>query len=489
MLEYMFQNYPKFPISDYATYQVASLKGCRIKGKENDQFTVQFQVYYPCVVSSTTNNVNELPSLNYMRPNAVEGFCRSFGNTCLLRLGLDAVMKNKLATHLIDGLEDSVSVLLRPEVSGKDEKTLEKKWPTVIFSHGLFGSMELYSIICREIASYGFVVVAPEHEDGSASYAEKAASHELNSDMNRKSNQIHVTIDNEAARTSEGRDEYFQSHVIPYQNGLDQKGLVYREKESVVNFRRPFLRKRCEELRYLITALAQLASDQDNAESYSDTDCGITEDFMSFEKTCLSKVLLTTNLKCPDLKSVILAGHSFGGSTVLSMAHQINMEDATNMIKDVKIESLLLLDAWVSPVPDEMLSRRITIPTMTIFCEVNVMWNPHKVPHELNGIEKLLQGNHNTIEDDEKKEVYQCVAIRGTAHQFYSDVPYWIPERMARYGGASGKTDLSTSRLCLEKLVAQFLLKNESPPELELTNEERKYVFKVNPEMLIPPKP
>ena len=46
--------------------------------------------------------------------------------------------------------------------------TKSKRWPVMIFSHGLGGSRNAYSHVVGSLASHGIVVVAPEHRDGSA---------------------------------------------------------------------------------------------------------------------------------------------------------------------------------------------------------------------------------------------------------------------------------------------------------------------------------
>jgi len=45
------------------------------------------------------------------------------------------------------------------------------RWPVALFSHGLCGMRSMYSTLCTELASQGYIVIAPEHTDGSACLA------------------------------------------------------------------------------------------------------------------------------------------------------------------------------------------------------------------------------------------------------------------------------------------------------------------------------
>lgn len=57
-------------------------------------------------------------------------------------------------------------------VSGKASHDIKKLVP-LIFSHGYGGNLHDYSTTCRMLASYGYLVITINHNDGSCSYTEK----------------------------------------------------------------------------------------------------------------------------------------------------------------------------------------------------------------------------------------------------------------------------------------------------------------------------
>ena len=487
-MSYLFRNYPKFRISELASNDVAALKGCRIKNK--NKITAQFQIFYPCShVNHDEANGNTQNNL-YMRSNAVEGLCRTLGGNTLVRYFLSSILNNKSATHLRDGSARNVNVL---NASSKHQAGCKLEgWPVVLFSHGLFGSMEEYSTICREVASHGFIVIAPEHEDGSASYAEKAANSDSADECDRNLHSPQSKIDIVfAADVMDSNcvpydEKKFEEVAIPY---TKPNGVVYADKQSVVDFRKPFLKKRCQEMMDLVAALAQYASDGDKRISSGNED-EAAESSIELKKK-FQQILSASNLKKDgSSNSIILAGHSFGASTVLYMAHQWESQKQKNEIENfLNAKSLLLLDTWVSPVPNDILLSKLSIPTLCVFCQDLVTWTAKRTPHELDGVAKMLEANMGLHEQQHttNSTMFCMQAIRETKHQFFSDAPYWIPAFVASYAGVTGKTSIGVSRTCLEKLIMPFLLESGTPACFGLTTEEKKYVYNVNEAMLRPP--
>jgi len=44
----------------------------------------------------------------------------------------------------------------------------------VIYSHGLCSNRTMHSGTCRDLASHGYIVFAPDHQDGTSSYIENS---------------------------------------------------------------------------------------------------------------------------------------------------------------------------------------------------------------------------------------------------------------------------------------------------------------------------
>ncbi|CAI5709939.1 unnamed protein product [Hyaloperonospora brassicae] len=78
--------------------------------------------------------------------------------------------------------------------------SLSTGWPVVIFSHGLAGSLELYSSVNQELASQGYVVVVLNHCDGSAC----------------------------VCSPEPGRMEYYHEITLEVRDDIDQAGFRFR---------------------------------------------------------------------------------------------------------------------------------------------------------------------------------------------------------------------------------------------------------------------
>lgn len=107
-----------------------------------------FRLFYPCGSSDTVQHPTWLPDSEYV--------------TALAKyLGWDSRITPYISSLILGNPEVPVSWGI-PLVPGVDKK------PLIIFSHGLGGFRTVYSALCMQLASHGFLVAALEHRDGSA---------------------------------------------------------------------------------------------------------------------------------------------------------------------------------------------------------------------------------------------------------------------------------------------------------------------------------
>lgn len=124
---------------------------------ESAPSTVAFRVFYPCSNPSRWSN----PTVHWVQ-SPQHGIISAYGRF----LGAGSALSTSISYF-------SSFLCLIKFPAHKDApvlKSTEKssQWPVTVFSHGLGGTRNSYSHFCGSMASYGVVVVAPDHRDGSA---------------------------------------------------------------------------------------------------------------------------------------------------------------------------------------------------------------------------------------------------------------------------------------------------------------------------------
>ncbi|KAG5925385.1 hypothetical protein E4U42_004337 [Claviceps africana] len=117
--------------------------------------TVQFRVFYPAVAESDEKPITWLPNPQRHHVSAYTKF-----------VGLGSTLSDIISflpRHLY-----YATIPVHKNARAADAVTETKRWPTMVFSHGLGGGRNSYSYIAGSLASHGVVVFCPEHRDGSA---------------------------------------------------------------------------------------------------------------------------------------------------------------------------------------------------------------------------------------------------------------------------------------------------------------------------------
>ena len=118
--------------------------------------TVSFRIFYPCEnQKENARPVRWIPSPQ--RPN-LSAFARLLGAGS--RASDFFSYFPTILYYITIPAQRNAPLLTAP--------TSSKRWPVMMFSHGLAGNRNLYSHVCGSMASYGLVVIAMDHRDGSS---------------------------------------------------------------------------------------------------------------------------------------------------------------------------------------------------------------------------------------------------------------------------------------------------------------------------------
>ncbi|XP_026531807.1 platelet-activating factor acetylhydrolase 2, cytoplasmic [Notechis scutatus] len=184
------------------------------------------------------------------------------------------------------------------------------KYPLIIFSHGLGAFRTAYSAICIEMASRGFLVMALEHRDRSASAT------------------YFCKLDPEAPDLHEApiHEEWLTYRRVP----TDQKEFP---------FRNPQLHQRANECKRAYRLMQSINSGKVVA---------------NLLRTDFDLSVLKDNV---DLTKAVVMGHSFGGATAVLA-----------LVKEAQFKCAVALDAWMFPLENSVYPK-VTKPVLFINTE------------------------------------------------------------------------------------------------------------------------
>uniref|UniRef100_A0A8D0L3T0 Platelet-activating factor acetylhydrolase n=1 Tax=Sphenodon punctatus TaxID=8508 RepID=A0A8D0L3T0_SPHPU len=190
-------------------------------------------------------------------------------------------------------------------------KSCDSKYPLIIFSHGLGAFRTVYSAVCAEMASRGFVVMALEHRDHSASatYFYKP-----------------VPETPASAEAAAAEEEW-----IPFQRA--------QEGQKEFHFRNPQLHHRAGECIQGLRLLQDIESGKAVTNIlHTDFDLSALKDNIDFGK-------------------VAVMGHSFGGATAVQA-----------LVTEPLLRCAIALDAWMFPLHNSLYPK-VTKPVLFVNTE------------------------------------------------------------------------------------------------------------------------
>lgn len=235
----------------------------------------------------------------------------------------------------------------------------------MVFSHGLGGTRLAYSHICGSIASYGVIVVAPEHRDGSAPVSFVTVPVAKTTHASGGKSEAGKPSINESSEKVSVKDTNSRVQV-------DYRAYPHQVSEETENGRNRQLEIRLWELGLIYSALSKIDTGKVPEGTIMSSDEGeIRGGTIGLE----AKNLLSTfrgKLDVKDPGKLIWAGHSFGAATMIQFLKSIyyppptkpsikpifapdsslspNTLDALPLGKQITATSpLLLLDLWCLP--------------------------------------------------------------------------------------------------------------------------------------------
>ncbi|ORY16628.1 platelet-activating factor acetylhydrolase, isoform II-domain-containing protein [Clohesyomyces aquaticus] len=277
----------------------------------------------------------------------------------------------------------------------------EPAFPLLFFSHGLGGTRTAYSSVCCEFASYGFVVCALEHRDGSGprTFVNHPRQEEPNTDERVDAN----NIEHHEKERERGFDKV--DYIFPKDNPLDTSPL--NEKGVDEELRTAQIELRLAEIEEAYQVLCDICSGKGEDVAQKNLR---REGYVGATSRGLDGVDWSAWKERFHCERVTVAGHSFGAATVVEILR--------NADRFKQVQAGIIYDIWGAPIkpPREDPRHRIHAPLLGINSEAFMYWQSN-----FDAVMSLMK---------EAKEqgapAYLCT-VRGSIHISQSDFSLLYP--------------------------------------------------------------
>ncbi|KAF2127973.1 hypothetical protein P153DRAFT_319134 [Dothidotthia symphoricarpi CBS 119687] len=272
----------------------------------------------------------------------------------------------------------------------------EPVFPLLMFSHGLGGTRTTYSSLCLEFASYGFVVCAVEHRDGSG--PRTFINHPKPEDDPQhlgKDRWKNVDLTEEDRR----RGYHHVDYVFPKNNRMDtapnnEQGVDKELRNAQIELRL------CElEEAYRVLKIIHSGNGEEIARQNLRG-----KGYVGGSSRGLEGVIWSQWKGRFHVEKMTMAGHSFGGATTIEVLRH------TDRFKNV--QAGIIYDIWGAPIkpPEDNPEHRIHMPLLGINSEAFMYWQKN-----YDAVMSLMK------EADGEGVPAYLLTVRGSVHISQSD--------------------------------------------------------------------
>ena len=267
------------------------------------------------------------------------------------------------------------------------------KFPLIMFSHGMGGSRTAYSSVCGEFASYGFVVCAVEHRDGSG--ARTFVNHPKEGLGSRQEREETGNIDHYHKNTKKPYD------VVDYIKPKDDPHDTTPGHKTDTELRSAQIDLRLAEIEEAHQCMVEICEGRGAELAKKNLRFKGSAGASSLEMRGVDWSLWKGRFYTTEVTAI---GHSFGSATTVEiLRHQDRFQWVSQGI---------IYDMWgmaVRPLESNP-DHRISVPLLQVSSEAFMYW---KANWEI--------ANTITREAQERGNVTWLMTVRGTVHLSQSD--------------------------------------------------------------------